>query len=52
MGWEVPLTGEIFLYNDLKVWIPSSDYPTAYILTNRYAPLIASVHVGVRVYFE
>jgi len=52
LGWEVPVTSDIFLYNDWKVWIPTSDYPSAYILSNRYIPLIASVHVGIRVYFE
>jgi hypothetical protein len=52
MGWEAPVTGEIFLYNELKVWIPTSDYPSKYLLNNSYVPLIASFHIGVRVYFE
>ena len=52
MGWEAPLTGDIILYNELKVWIPTSDYPNKYLLNNRYVPLIASFHFGIRVYFE
>lgn len=52
MGWEVPVTGEIILYNELKVWIPTSDYPSKYLLNNSYVPLIASFHFGIRVYFE
>jgi hypothetical protein len=52
LGWELPVTGEIFLYNDWKAWIPASDYPSPYLLSNRYAPLIVSFHMGIRVYFD
>ena len=51
-GWEVPVTSDLFLYNELKVWIPSSDYPSKYLVNNGYIPLIASFHFGIRVYFE
>jgi hypothetical protein len=52
IGWEAPITGDIILYNELKVWIPASDYPNKYLLNNSYVPLIASFHFGIRVYFE
>ena len=51
-GWETLLSGDIFIYSELKVWIPTSDYPSKYLLSNRYVPLIASVHFGIRIYFE
>ena len=51
-GWEAPVTGDLMFYNELKVWIPSSDYPSKYLLNNGYVPLIASFHLGIRFYFD
>jgi hypothetical protein len=52
LGWEALVSGDIYLYNELKVWIPTTDYPTKFLLANSYAPLIASLHIGIRIYFE
>lgn len=51
-GWETPVSGDIIFYNEVKVWIPTSDYPSKYLVANGYAPLIASFHIGVRIYFD
>ena len=52
IGWEVNIGGAIFLYNEGKVWIPASDYPSEYVFINRNAPLTASVSIGIRVLFD
>lgn len=52
VGWELPISGELSLYNEITVWIPSSDYPSKYLLANNKAPLIASFHLGIRIYFD
>jgi hypothetical protein len=51
-GWETLVSGDLYLYNELKLWIPTTDYPNKYLLANNYTPLIASFHIGIRVYFE
>ncbi len=50
-GWELPVSGELALYNEITVWIPTSSYPSKYLLENT-APLIASFHLGIRIYFD
>ncbi|HYM95045.1 MAG TPA: hypothetical protein VET23_12945 [Chitinophagaceae bacterium] len=52
LGWEVPLGADIFFYNELRVWVPTTDYPSAYIFVNKNAPLVASLNFGMRILFD
>ena len=52
LGWDFQISGDIYLYNEFNVSIPTSDYPTKYLVSNGYVPLLFSVNVGLRVYFD
>ena len=51
LGWEVPLSGDVYLYANGKVLIPTSDYPSKYLLVNNNAPLFGAVGLGIRILF-
>jgi len=51
VGWEIPLATELYLYSEGKVWIPTSDYPSPYLLVNENAPLVGMITVGIRILF-
>lgn len=51
LGWEIPLNNELYAYATGKVWIPTSDYPSKYLLVSDNAPLTGMIGVGVRVLF-
>jgi len=51
LGWEVPLSGDVYLYANGKVLIPTSDYPSKYLLVNDNAPLIGALGLGIRILF-
>lgn len=52
LGWEAHLGGAIFFYNEGRVWIPTTDYPSKYLFINRDAPLVATLNFGIRVLFD
>ena len=51
LGWEIPLGGDVFLYFNGKVWIPTSDYPSKYLFVNDNAPLVGMLGLGIRMLF-
>jgi len=51
LGIERPLGGDIFLYSEAKIFVPISSYPTQYLRISNYAPLTATLNVGVRILF-
>lgn len=50
-GLEYPIGGDVFLYSEGKVWIPTTDYPSRYIFVNENAPLAGMLNVGIRILF-
>jgi len=50
-GAEVPLGGNFYIYLEGKTLIPITDYPSPYMLPAKYAPLTASLHLGLRILF-
>ncbi len=52
LGWEIQLGSDIYFYNEARVNIPTSDYPSSYLFVNRNAPLMASVNFGIRILFD
>jgi len=51
-GWEIPVGGDFYLYIEGRAWVPASDYPSEYLLVNDHAPLIATLHFGLRILFD
>jgi hypothetical protein len=51
IGWEIPLATELYFYSEGKVWIPTSDYPSPYLLVNENAPLCGMITAGIRILF-
>ena len=51
LGWEVPLGADAFFYTEGKVWIPTTEYPSEYLLVNNNAPLAGTLSAGVRILF-
>jgi hypothetical protein len=51
LGWEIPLSAAAFVYSEGKIWIPTTDYPSKFLLVNDKAPLVAVVGVGLRILF-
>jgi hypothetical protein len=51
LGFEQPIGGDIFLYSEIKTFIPATDYPSKYLYVNEDAPLTACVNVGLRILF-
>jgi hypothetical protein len=50
-GWEIPLSGDIYLYSEGKVWIPTTEYPSKYLFINNNAPLAGMITAGLRILF-
>jgi hypothetical protein len=50
-GVEFPIGGNFFLYGDLRTWIPTSDYPSPYLHSNKNVPLPFMLSGGMRVLF-
>ena len=48
LGWEVPVGGSVYFYNEGRVWLPTTDYPSDHIFMNRNAPLVAMFQAGLR----
>ena len=52
LGWEIPISGDLIIYNELTAWVPASNYPSKYLVANDKAPMIVSIHLGLRIYFD
>jgi len=48
-GVEFPLGGIFFLYGDLRTWLPTSDYPSPYLHSNKNVPLPLILSAGMRI---
>ena len=51
LGWEIPLAGEVYVYSEGRVWIPTTEYPSKYLFVNNNAPLAAMITAGLRILF-
>jgi hypothetical protein len=50
-GVEFPIGGNFFLYGDVRTWIPTSDYPSPYLHSNKNVPLPLMISLGMRILF-
>lgn len=51
LGIERYIGGDVYLYAEGRVWVPTTDYPSTYIFVNENAPWAAMLNVGLRVLF-
>lgn len=52
MGWEMPLGGDVSLYAEGRVLVPTTDYPSSYIFVNDKAPFVGMLNLGLRIFFN
>lgn len=52
LGMEYPLGADLYLYGELKTILPLTDYPSPYILDNKYTPYTAMAAIGFRLLFN
>jgi len=51
-GIEYPVGYAIFLFSELRMLIPTTDYPSSYLLKNNNAPFLSSLNLGIRILFN
>ncbi|MFL5739681.1 MAG: hypothetical protein ACJ75B_05655 [Flavisolibacter sp.] len=51
VGAEYPASGNIYLYGDIRTWLPASDYPSSYMYSNKNVPLLFSLSGGIKILF-
>lgn len=51
LGAEKYIGGDIFVFADARIWIPTDGYPSRYIYINDRAPWAGMLGVGLRVMF-
>jgi len=52
LGTEFPIAPMIYGYLETRALLPTTDYPSPYLLINENAPLTIAINLGVRVIFE
>lgn len=51
LGFEQPIGGDIYIYSEVKAFIPATDYPNKHLYLNDNAPLTAYLNLGFRILF-
>jgi hypothetical protein len=51
-GIEFPVSYEIFLYSEVRMHIPTTDYPSKYLVKNSNAPFLGGINLGIRILFS
>ncbi len=51
-GAEFPISYEMYIYSEIRVHIPTSDYPCKYLLKNSNAPFLGGFNLGIRILFN
>jgi hypothetical protein len=51
-GAEFPVSYEIFIYSEIRMYIPTTDYPSSYLMNNSHAPFLGSINLGIRIIFN
>jgi len=51
-GVEFPFSYEIYLYSEIRMYIPTTDYPSKYLLNNSHAPFLCGINLGLRILFD
>lgn len=51
-GIDFPASYEIFIYSEIRMHIPTTNYPNNYLLKNSNAPFLGGINLGIRVLFN
>jgi len=51
-GIEFPVAYEIFLFSEVRMHVPTTDYPSSYLVKNSNAPFLGSINFGLRILFN
>jgi hypothetical protein len=51
LGIERSVGGNVYLYGNLRTWLPTTNYPSAYLHSNENVPLPLIFSAGIRVLF-
>lgn len=51
-GAEYPVGYAVFFFSEARLLIPTTDYPSSYLLKNNNAPLLGSINIGLRILFN
>ena len=51
IGLEYPVGGTLYVYSDLRTWLPTTNYPSQYLHSNEKVPLPLIFNVGLRILF-
>lgn len=51
-GVEFPVSYEIFIYSEIRMHIPTTNYPNSYLLKNSNAPFLGGFNLGFRILFN
>ena len=51
-GFEFPVSYEMYIYSEIRMYIPTTDYPSKYLMNNAHAPLLGSINLGIRIIFD
>ena len=51
-GAEFPVSYEMFVYTEMRLHIPTTNYPNNYLLKNSNAPFLAGINLGIRILFN
>lgn len=52
LGFEVPTGGDLFFYLEARTLVPTTDFPSHYLLINKDAPLTIGMNTGIRILFD
>lgn len=52
IGNEIPLGTTVYLYTELRSWLPASDYPSPYLINNNKVPLSLMLCGGLRILID
>jgi opacity protein-like surface antigen len=48
-GVDFPVAYEMFIYTEIRMHIPTTNYPNSYLLKNSNAPFFGGINLGIRV---
>jgi hypothetical protein len=51
IGIEHSIGGEMYVYGETRLWIPTTNYPSNFLFVNENAPLTVMFNLGMRVLF-
>jgi hypothetical protein len=51
-GLDFPVSYEVFIYTEIRMHIPTTNYPNSYLLKNSNAPFLGGFNLGIRILFN